>query len=149
MAHARHEYGTSGACVATSVSRTLLLKCAQQRNRALRQKAEPDRAVYPEQELWQRRPIGLICFREADRERKVRVGSAATQKEHEEFVNQRQAYERFGIAPMTLRRRVRRGEIATYEAPLDRRVQLYRVRDLETLQQPRPLSREVQAASAA
>jgi hypothetical protein len=73
----------------------------------------------------------------------------AMELEREEFINQRQAYKRFGISPMTLRSRMRAGQLPTYENPLDSRVRLFRVGDIEELSRPRPASDKTIAASAA
>ncbi len=68
---------------------------------------------------------------------------------HEEWLSQREASKRFRIAPMTLRRRVRRGEIATYENPLDQRSMLFRLSDLEKLARPRLAPHRSETAASA
>jgi hypothetical protein len=59
-----------------------------------------------------------------------------------QYVTQRQAYRRYGLAPLTLRRRVEDGRLQTFVDPRDDRVLLYRTADLEALQQPRPRTPE-------
>jgi hypothetical protein len=49
----------------------------------------------------------------------------------------RDAAKRAGVAPISLRRRVRQGVIPTFEDPLDARTRLVREEDLERLLIPR------------
>jgi hypothetical protein len=56
----------------------------------------------------------------------------------EEFISQRQAYKRFGVSPVTLRDRVRKGQLQAFINPLDERTRLIRVKDIETMLQLRP-----------
>ena len=49
------------------------------------------------------------------------------------------AARRIGTTRILLRRRVARGDIATFEDPLDDRKKLVRVSDLDRLRQPRPI----------
>jgi len=67
---------------------------------------------------------------------------AVMELQHDQLLSQRQASKRFCVAPATLRRRVRRGEISTYENPLDNRMMLFRVKDLQELARPRPARQE-------
>lgn len=50
-----------------------------------------------------------------------------------------EAVRRTGVTPATLRSRVRRGEIQVFRDPLDDRVRLVRVSDLEAMRNPRPV----------
>jgi len=63
--------------------------------------------------------------------------------QHGELISQRQACKRFRVAPATLRSRVRRGQIATFENPLDQRSMLFRVSDLQELARIRPVQGRV------
>ena len=67
----------------------------------------------------------------------------------QDLVSSREAAKRLGVSPVTLRRRVNRGELATYVDPLDDRRKLLRVQDLEALRQPRSTQERVKAANAA
>ncbi len=56
---------------------------------------------------------------------------------HADLISQREAAKRFRVAPSTLRRRVQRGDLVTYQNPLDDRGMFFRISDLEKLAQPR------------
>jgi hypothetical protein len=72
----------------------------------------------------------------------------AMNQQHEEYLSQRQAAVRFGVSALTLRRKVRDGRLATYVDPLrDNRV-LFRARDLEAMQEPRPARQRSQVVAA-
>ena len=58
--------------------------------------------------------------------------------DREEFIGSRRAAALLGVAPMTLRRRIRRGEVPVFEDPLDARRRLIRMADLEPLRTIRP-----------
>lgn len=60
----------------------------------------------------------------------------------EEFIGSNEAAKRLGVAPLTLRQRIRRGEILVFVDPLDDRRKLIRRSDLEALRTPRPARRE-------
>lgn len=55
------------------------------------------------------------------------------------LVTTAEAVRRTGVTPATLRTRVRRGDIAVYRDPLDDRLRLLRVEDLDALLSPRPV----------
>ena len=55
-----------------------------------------------------------------------------------EFIGSRQAARLLGVAPLTLRVRILKGELASFEHPLDARWRLVRRADLEALQKIRP-----------
>ncbi len=57
-----------------------------------------------------------------------------------QFVTIGEAQRRIGVSHPTFRNRVRRGEIATFTNPRDRRSRLVAVEDLERLLTPRPIS---------
>ncbi len=57
------------------------------------------------------------------------------------FIGFGSAARHLGISEPALRRRVARGEVATWRDPLDDRRRLVRVRDLEALRSPRPIAR--------
>ena len=56
----------------------------------------------------------------------------------DDFVAVAEAARRLGVAPKTLRRRIRSGALATWGDPLDRRRILVRVDDLDRFGAPRP-----------
>jgi len=60
----------------------------------------------------------------------------------EEFVGSNQAARILGVAPLTLRQRVRKGEVPVFEDPLDARRRLIRTSDLEPLRRIRPARQE-------
>jgi hypothetical protein len=62
--------------------------------------------------------------------------------EQQEFIGSKEAARRLGVAPLTLRQRIRRGEVPIFEDPLDARRRLVRMADLEALKQIRPARRE-------
>ena len=67
----------------------------------------------------------------------------------EQFIGSNEAARRLGVAPLTLRQRIRRGEVPVFEDPLDARRRLIRTADLEPLKHIRPARRKETAASAA
>lgn len=69
--------------------------------------------------------------------------------EAEEFITSHEAAKRLGVAPLTLRQRVRRGELPVFLDPLDSRRRLVRATDLESLRTIRPVRREQLAGSPA
>jgi hypothetical protein len=56
----------------------------------------------------------------------------------DDFISGREVAKRYGIALLTLRRRVERGDLRAFKHPLDDRMRLYRVADIERLLQPVP-----------
>ena len=66
----------------------------------------------------------------------------------EDLVGCREAAKRLGVSPVTLRRRVNRGELATYIDPLDDRRKLVRIQDLDALRQPRSTQERKEANAA-
>ncbi len=50
-----------------------------------------------------------------------------------------EAARRLGVSPPTLRKRIRRGEVATFRDPMNDRIKLVRVDDLEAMRVPRPI----------
>jgi transposase len=66
-----------------------------------------------------------------------------------DLVTCREAARRLGVSAPTLRKRIRRGDLATFVNPLNDRTKLVRVDDLETLRQPQPARPKETAASAA
>jgi hypothetical protein len=68
-----------------------------------------------------------------------------------EFISCGSAAKRLGVAPMTLRQRVRRGEVPVFLDPLDARVRLLRRDDVEQLakRDPRPAQGAQLAESSA
>jgi hypothetical protein len=58
---------------------------------------------------------------------------------NEEFIGQREASRRFGMSMFVLRQCIRRGALAVYSDPLDRRKKLVHVSDVENLRHPRPM----------
>ena len=67
----------------------------------------------------------------------------------EEFIGSYEAAKRLGVAPLTLRQRIRRGELPIFEDPLDARQRLIRAADLEPLRTIRPARREEVAGISA
>ena len=67
----------------------------------------------------------------------------------QDLVGSREAAKRLGVSPVTLRRRVNRGELEVFTDPLDDRRKLLRVQDLEILRQPRATQARAKAANAA
>jgi len=61
--------------------------------------------------------------------------------ESEKYVSSLDAARQLGVAPLTLRQRIRRGEVPVFEDPLDARRRLIRSSDMEVLRQPRPADR--------
>lgn len=59
--------------------------------------------------------------------------------ERKGLVTTAEALRRVGITAPTLRKRVRRGELQVFSDPLDDRVRLIRVEDLEALRNPQPI----------
>ncbi len=59
----------------------------------------------------------------------------------QEFVGSNEAAKRLGVAPLTLRQRIRRGELPIFLDPLDSRRRLVRTADLEALRTIRPARR--------
>jgi len=55
------------------------------------------------------------------------------------FVSMTEAAKLAGTSRIVLRQRVRRGELQTFRHPLDDRVRLIKVGDLDRLRQPRPV----------
>jgi hypothetical protein len=55
------------------------------------------------------------------------------------LISQREASRQFGVNPKTLARRVRRGQLPTFLNPLDDRMRLVRVTDMEALKRPRQI----------
>jgi excisionase family DNA binding protein len=70
------------------------------------------------------------------------------EREHAEFLSQRQAAARFGVSALTLRRKVRDGRLATYVDPLRDNKMLFRASDLEAMQEPVPARRRPQVVAA-
>ena len=66
-----------------------------------------------------------------------------------DFIGFNEAQRRFGMSLEVLRRRVARGELTLYRAPLDDRRKLLRVSDLELLQAPREVRAEKMVAGVA
>jgi hypothetical protein len=66
----------------------------------------------------------------------------------EEFIGSNEAARRLGVAPLTLRQRIRRGEVPVFEDPLDARRRLIRTADLKPLRTIRPARRDPQVAVA-
>jgi len=56
----------------------------------------------------------------------------------DEYVGAHKAARMLGVAPLTLRQRILRGELEAFEDPLDARRRLIRTADLETLKTIRP-----------
>ena len=56
----------------------------------------------------------------------------------DEYIGCNQAARKYGVALLTLRRSVQRGDLALYTDPLDDRRKLLRVADLEALRRPQP-----------
>lgn len=50
-----------------------------------------------------------------------------------------EAARRLGVSPPTLRKRIRRGDVATFRDPMNDRIKLLRVEDLEAMRIPRPI----------
>jgi hypothetical protein len=63
------------------------------------------------------------------------------------FTSMREACRHYGLDPQTLRRIVRRGDVAAFRSPLDARVILVRTADLEALRTPRVASRTKETAA--
>jgi len=66
-----------------------------------------------------------------------------------DFIGFNAAQRRFGMSLDTLRRRVARGELTLYRAPLDDRMKLLKISDLEQLKVPRQVAGRDVATSAA
>ena len=64
----------------------------------------------------------------------------------EEFITQRAAAQRYRIAPITIRRQVRKGLLPMFVNPIDKRVTLHRVADLEQMMKLRPAAPQETAA---
>ncbi len=86
------------------------------------------------------RALRLFCYLEKE---------AVVELQRDQLLSQRQASKQFRVAAATLRRRVRRGEIATFENPLDERAMLFRVSDLQELARPRPARQDQPAEISA
>jgi hypothetical protein len=56
---------------------------------------------------------------------------------------------RIGVAPATLRKVIRRGELQTFRDPLNGRVKLLRVEELDALRNPQPLETRTNTAPQA
>lgn len=56
------------------------------------------------------------------------------------YVTLAEAARRCGTTRQLLRRRINRGEIATFTDPVDERLTLVRVGDLDRLRQPQPIA---------
>jgi len=56
-----------------------------------------------------------------------------------------EATKRLGVDPGTLRKRVRAGEVAVFRDPLDARLRLLRLADVERLRRARPVKATVAA----
>jgi len=69
--------------------------------------------------------------------------------EMDQLVTCKEAALRLGVTPPTLRKRVRRGELEVFRSPLDDRLRLIRVTDLEPLRHPRPARQELPAEISA
>lgn len=69
--------------------------------------------------------------------------------ESEKYVSSLDAARQLGVAPLTLRQRIRRGEVPVFEDPLDARRRLIRSSDMEVLRQPRPADRRSGQAKVA
>jgi hypothetical protein len=67
----------------------------------------------------------------------------------QEFIGSNEAARRLGVAPLTLRQRIRGGEVPLFEDPLDARRKLIRRSDLDALRHPRPARREALAEISA
>lgn len=57
----------------------------------------------------------------------------------DQLVTYREAAQRLGVSPPTLRKRIRRGEVETFRDPMNDRIKLVRVEDVEAMQVPRPI----------
>lgn len=66
-----------------------------------------------------------------------------------EMVGSLEACRRIGVTAPTLRKIVRRGDLPVFLDPLDARLRLVRVADLETLRQPVPVRRSEAAEISA
>ena len=68
----------------------------------------------------------------------------------ESFIAFSAAAKRLGVAPLTLRQRIQKGEVPVFEHPLDARFRLLRLVDVERLakREPRPAG-QPKAATAA
>lgn len=60
-----------------------------------------------------------------------------------------EAARRLGITPATLRKRIRRGELEVFRDPLNDRVRLIRVEDLEALRALQPVENHASKGAAA
>ena len=60
-------------------------------------------------------------------------------RQHPEFISVGELAEAHGMPEKTLRRRLRRYKVQTYEDPWDLRRVLVRVQDAEAIFQPRPI----------
>lgn len=65
------------------------------------------------------------------------------------LVTTAEALRRTGITGPTLRKRIRRGDIAVYRDPLDDRLRLISVSDLDALLSPRPIEKHGSKGAAA
>lgn len=57
----------------------------------------------------------------------------------DQLVTYGEAAQRLGVSPPTLRKRIRRGEVETFRDPMNDRIKLVRVEDVEAMQVPRPI----------
>ena len=68
---------------------------------------------------------------------------------NDELVSLSDAARRLNTSRITVGRIVRRGNLATFESPLNRRKTLVHTSDVEALRQPRPANREKLAETSA
>lgn len=57
----------------------------------------------------------------------------------DQLVTYGEAAQRLGVSLPTLRKRIRRGEVETFRDPMNDRIKLVRVEDVEAMQVPRPI----------
>jgi len=66
-----------------------------------------------------------------------------------ELIGHRTAARRYGVSVPTIRRRVQRGQLQMFINPMDDRMKLIRVRDLEALMRLRPAATQKAVVTAA
>jgi len=87
--------------------------------------------------LPRRGSAAFSCFRDGEEEAVVDTREAFVPMIEGDLVPIGEAAKRVGRSPHTLRKLVRAGELPAYAQPLDRRLRLVRLADVEALRAPR------------